>query len=280
MRLRYAGTCAVCGTALPARTTAVYSPATRSVRCVTCGVTTPPDDVVDAYEPTEPEVAAEVLQPGVAGASARRIYEQRKAKREKGIRDAHPRIGGLIMALSDDPQNTRAWNGGALGEEKLGALLDKVAAPIIRVLHDRRIPRSRANIDHLVVCRSGVLVVDAKRYTGRRPTKKVEGGFLVPRRERLLVGGRDSTSLVEGLKRQVAVVSDAVTGDALEPVRVRGFLCFVDADWPIFGGDFTIDGVEVLWAKRLLSIARSAGPLTEADVDQVARRLTAMFAPA
>ena len=41
----------VCGTALPARTTAVYLPATHSVRCVTCGVTTPPDDVVDAYEP-------------------------------------------------------------------------------------------------------------------------------------------------------------------------------------------------------------------------------------
>jgi hypothetical protein len=76
------------------------------------------------------------------------------------------------------------------------------------------------------------------------------------------------------------VVSNAVTGDALEPVRVRGFLCFVDADWPIFGGDFTVDGVEVMWAKRILGIARSSGPLTEADVDRVARRLAAVFVPA
>ena len=155
-----------------------------------------------------------------------------------------------------------------------------MASPTIRVLHDRRIPNSRANLDHLVVCPTGVLVVDAKRYAGRRPTRKVEGGFFVPRRERLLVGGRDSSSLVEGLKRQIAVVSGAVTGDALEPVRVRGFLCFVDADWPIFGGDFTIDGVEVLWAKRLLGIAAAAGPLTDADVDRVARRLAAVFASA
>ena len=41
-----------------------------------------------------------------------------------------------------------------------------------------------------------------------------------------------------------------------------GFLCFVDADRPIFGGNFTIDGVEVLWAERLLGIAAAdvAGP--------------------
>jgi hypothetical protein len=280
MRLRYAGTCAVCRTALAARTTAVYSAATRSVRCVGCEATTSTEDVVVADEPTQPGVPPEVLGTGVAGASARRIYEQRKAERERRIREAHPRIGGLILALSDDPQSTRAWNGGALGEEKLGALLDKVGSPTIRVLHDRRIPRSRANIDHLAVCPSGVLVVDAKRYAGRRPTKKVEGGFFVPRRERLLVGGRDSTALVEGVQRQVAVVSDALADELSEPVGVRGFLCFVDAEWPLFGGDFTIAGVEVLWAKRLLGIAGAPGPLTEADVDRVARRLAAVFAPA
>ena len=243
-------------------------------------MTTTPNGVVVEPVPTNPEGVPEVVEPRVAGASARRIYERRKAKREEGIRDAHPRIGGLILALTNDPQTTRAWNGGALGEEKLGALLDKVASPAIRVLHDRRIPKSRANIDHLVVCPSGVLVVDAKRYAGRRPTRKVDGGFLVPRRERLLVGGRDSTTLVEGVKRQVAVVSAALAGEAPEPVGVRGFLCFVDADWPMFGGDFAINGVEVLWAKRLLRIARADGPLAEAHVEQVTRRLSSVFTSA
>ena len=47
------------------------------------------------------------------GASAQREYERRKNKRESKIREAHPRIGGLIIALSDDPQSTTAWATGA-----------------------------------------------------------------------------------------------------------------------------------------------------------------------
>lgn len=45
---------------------------------------------------------------GVAGGSAQREYERRKDRRESRIREAHPRIGGLILALSDDPQSTKA----------------------------------------------------------------------------------------------------------------------------------------------------------------------------
>ncbi len=30
-----------------------------------------------------------------------------------------------------------------------------------------------------------------------------------------------------------------------------GVLCFVEADWPMFGGDFSVDGVDVLWPKKL-----------------------------
>jgi len=33
------------------------------------------------------------------------------------------------------------------------------------ILHDRRIPGSRANIDHIVVAPSGVWIIDAKRYS-------------------------------------------------------------------------------------------------------------------
>ena len=64
-----------------------------------------------------------------------------------------PKLGGLILALSDDPQSTRAWDTGALGEERLGNRLNELASGAIRVLHDRRIPGSRANIDHIAVAR-------------------------------------------------------------------------------------------------------------------------------
>src|SRR5699024_9308893 len=97
----------------------------------------------------------------------------------------------------------------------------------IVVLHDRRIPGSRANIDHIVVTAGGVWVIDAKRYRGR-PALRVEGGLIRPRVEKLMVGRRDCTKLVDGALKQVALVRQA-----LEGVPVTGALCFVEADWPL-----------------------------------------------
>ena len=57
---------------------------------------------------------------GIAGASALREYTRRKSRRERRIREAHPVVGGLILAVSDDTQSTRSWATGARGEELLG----------------------------------------------------------------------------------------------------------------------------------------------------------------
>ncbi|WP_204164569.1 nuclease-related domain-containing protein [Nocardioides daejeonensis] len=238
MRLRYAGTCRLCGSELPARTEAVYERSTKTVRCLTCpasnGVTPPAS------------AEAATIDPGVPGGSARREYERRQAKREERIRTKHPRLGGLILALSDDPQSTKAWDTGALGEERLGARLTELSNENLRVLHDRRIPGTKANIDHLAVTPTGVYVIDAKRYRGR-PHLKVEGGLLRPRTEKLMVGTRDRTKLVDGVLKQVDLVRRIVGDD----VPVTGVLCFIEADWPLLGGAFTTRDVDVLWPKRL-----------------------------
>ncbi len=90
-----------------------------------------------------------------------------------------------------------------MGEERLGERLNDLAADTLRVLHDRRIPRTRGNIDHLVVTPTGVYVIDAKRYRGR-PELSVDGGLVRPRVEKLLVGRRDCTTLVDGVVKQSA----------------------------------------------------------------------------
>ncbi|NYE18052.1 nuclease-related domain-containing protein [Microbacterium immunditiarum] len=82
----------------------------------------------------------------MAGASARREHARRQSNREQRIREDHPKLGGLILALTDDPQSTRAWERGAIGEELLAKRL-KDLPPNVRILHDRRIPGARANID-------------------------------------------------------------------------------------------------------------------------------------
>jgi len=186
MKLRYAGTCRLCGAELSAGIPAIYERASRTVRCVECGTDNTP-------------------AVGTAGASARREYERRRERREQRIRENHPKIGGLILALSDEPQSTRAWERGAVGEELLAQRLTELPGTF-RVLHDRRVPRGRANIDHIVVGSSGVWVIDAKRYQGKRQELKVDGGILRPRVEKLRIGGRDGTKLVEGVQSQVARV--------------------------------------------------------------------------
>lgn len=99
---------------------------------------------------------------GTAGAGARREYERRRARRETRTRERHPLLAGLILALQAPPRSETAWAVGAAGEEELAASLAR-RCPQAIVLHDRRMPRGRANIDHIAVAPSGVWVIDAKR---------------------------------------------------------------------------------------------------------------------
>lgn len=267
MKLRYPGDCRVCGVALAARQEAVYERGSGSVRCLEC----PRGSVVEvrAQRASEPPSRAQadadasgtapeqVHQNGTAGASARREYERRRATREERTRSRHPRLGGLILALSDEPQSTRAWASGAEGEAALGARLDRQASERIAVLHDRRIPGTRANIDHVVVTSGGVFVVDAKRYVDQRPELRVDGGILRPRVEHLTVGRRDRTRLVEGVLAQLERVKAALEDPLVE---VHGVLCFIEADWPLIGPWFSVRGVRVLSPRRLSRVlAEAAG---------------------
>lgn len=261
MRLRYAATCRLCGTELAARTEAIYEAETKTVRCLECNVATadvndlPGINLAGDLSPSEAT--------GTAGSSARREYERRKAKDEERLRQKWGRLGGIAVVLADERQSTKAWATGAIGEEKLGTRLDSLVSESIAVLHDRRIPGTGANIDHIVITQAGIWVIDAKRYKGR-PELKVDGGFLRPRIEKVLVGRRDCTKLVDGVRRQVDLVREVV-----DDVPVVGALCFVEADWPLIGGSFTTREVHVLWPKRLAKVLFEG---ESADLDVVAIR--------
>ncbi len=276
MRLRYAGTCAGCGAELESGTRAAYYKATKTVRCLACIESDEPvPSVAPPLDPT-PAPTLDDIETGAAGSSARREYERRSAKREARIREAHPRLGGLILALTDEPQSTTAWASGARGEELLGARLADLTQKGVRLLHDRRIPGTRANIDHIAVGPTGVHVVDAKRYKGR-PSLRVEGGLLRPRVEKLLVGSRDCTRLVEGVHKQVGLVRSALDAATLTDVPVHGTLCFIEADWPLIGGSFVIADVAVVWPKKLAERLIAPGGMSEADVETVHRALAQAF---
>lgn len=118
-------------------------------------------------------------------------------------------------------------------------------------------------------------MIDAKKYKGR-PQLKVDGGIIRARTEKLLIGSRDCTKLVDGMIKQIQVVQAVIGIDA----PVHGVLCFVEADWPIFGGAFRTRGVEVMWPKRLYPKLHEPGPITTANIGELHRRLATAFPPA
>lgn len=182
-----------------------------------------------------------------------------------------------MLAVSDDPQSTKAWAIGAAGERALGKQLDRLVNATTFVLHDRRIPPTKANIDHIVIASSGVFVIDAKKYQGR-PSLRIEGGFLRPRNEKLIVGSRDKTSLVDGIQAQVDKVRAVLESADLGDVPVSGMLCFVGADWPLIGGDFSTSGIRVLWPKKALSYVLHPG-IVDAETCARAHRALAQSFP-
>ncbi len=127
----------------------------------------------------------------------------------------------------------------------------------LSVMHDRTLPRTRANIDHLVVAPSGVWVIDAKRYKGRIERRRT--GFMGTGPSQLFVGGRNQSKLIAGMQRQLDAVRHLLEE---RDVRVSGALCFVDGDWPLLAQSFTVDGVAVHYPRSLRRVLSGDGPLS------------------
>jgi len=262
IRLRYPGVCLKCATKMPQGANAWWDPQRKTVTCRSCANSQPSDPYA------VPHVSA-----SSPGASAQREYERRSSRREERVRQDHPVLGGLILAISAEPNSTTAWSKGALGERRLGAMLDSL--PNLSVLHDRKLPQTRANIDHLVVAPSGVWVVDAKRYRGRIERRST--GFMGTGPSQLFVGGRNRSKLIDGMQSQITAVRHVLEK---HDVRVSGALCFIDGEWPLLAQSFTVDGVAVHYPKSLRRALGGEGPLGSSARANLAGLLDAKFGPA
>src|SRR5260221_14202525 len=70
------------------------------------------------------------------------------------------------FAIIRMPREARQWSTGAKGERKAGQELDSLRRRDFVLLHDRRIPGERANIDHVAIGPQGVFVIESKYLTG------------------------------------------------------------------------------------------------------------------
>jgi hypothetical protein len=231
------------------------------------------------------------------GGSAQQQYERIRDERRAELRRRRPWIVGLSLgaavvayavfeALMDTgelgvliavlmilptllpTQREAAWRRGAEGERIVGGALDALGSRGLVVLHDRLIPRSRANIDHIAVGPRAVHTIDAKRYTGR----------IEVRRGRLFVKGRDRSKLLDQARRQRVVVSDALAAGGYGDVVVTPVLCFTGVEWPLLFPPRRVGDVLLCSPKGLpralgVALQTAPSPHTKAIADHLARTL-------
>jgi Nuclease-related domain len=204
---------------------------------------------------------------GIPGASAQREYQRRRDSRQRNAtptRGLSGLIAGLLGPTAEEKRRAardNQWAIGARGEEMLAESLAR-RCPKVLVLHDRRMPGSRANIDHLAVAASGVYVIDTKRHRGKKEVRKPLFGERV-----LKIDGRDQTKLIHGLAKQVAAVEAALI-DFAPDVPTYGCLCFVAPEGllavsglPRFR-TLTINDYPLFDPRRLAKRMNGSGPLT------------------
>ena len=266
LRLRYAGRCVLCGAPLPQGAQALYHAGSKTVRCIECPDAAPGDDVGAAL--TEPQP----LDSCTAGGSAQREHDRRAAKREERVKQRFGRrFGGMILALGE-PESTSVWAKGALGERKLAEAI--AGLPDVVALHDRRVPGTRGNIDHLVIAPAGLFVVDAKHYEGRLRIRDKGGLFRTD--ERLYVGGRDCSRLADNMAWQVTAV-ETLLASVEVTMPITPVLCFIDVDWPVLFAPHLFRGVRLEDPASLRKLITATPALDAAAIDKLARILAAGF---
>jgi hypothetical protein len=235
-----------------------------------------------------------------AGASSQGEYERRRALHRERVRQRRPLVlvitaigivagiafmGSLpavgwililaaVLGASDmlfvTPNHVTAWAIGADGEARTARFLEPLRAEGFRVLHDRRIPGSRANIDHIVIGPPGVFVVETKSF----------GGQLKVRGNEVYVAGRRKTAMLEEAKREALAVQVALAPE-LEAlgIPVVPVICVHRASLPWFGAQAA--GVRIVSGKDLVKFLRKADPRqTPEAVERLANAAASRLASA
>jgi hypothetical protein len=179
-------------------------------------------------------------------------------------------LGGLAVAalvgwrLRFRPsEQARTWQRGAHGERRTARLLDRLAGDGFVVFHDLAVPGSPANVDHLVIGRSGVFVIDSRQWTGS--VHQSVDGLVWHDHYRL-----DRT--LETVRWEAQQVS------RLLGTRAAALVCVHGAH--IHGGGLEAQGVAIVPAHLLRSALGYDRVLSDADVELLATTAWTSLRPA
>lgn len=161
---------------------------------------------------------------------------------------------------------------GVVGELGVAKDLEYLAREYgLTVLHDLSIPGTTANIDHILISKKVVYVIDAKNYTGIVNIGPNRAG-----KKTLRVGGRDQSILVSKAKNYGVLVREFLESEGVK-IKVLPLLAFYQAKFhqdsatSIDGVAVNIFGIE----NELMRYANIKGP--ENDPKVVATALLSEF---
>jgi hypothetical protein len=121
-----------------------------------------------------------------------------------------------------------------------------------------------------VVAPSGIWVIDATADRGDIEQRDAGGWY--NRVQRLYVGGRDRSELIEAIQRKVDAVR-ALVADVADELSVRPALCFIAADFGLFGRPFELDDVLVTTPRRIVKTIQESAYLDAESVERIAAHL-------
>ena len=191
---------------------------------------------------------------------------------------ANERVIRLRRQLEQAERDERAWTAGAAGERLVAEKLEELTARGWRVLHDVRWPgRPKANLDHVLVGPGGVIVIDAKNWTGnvevRNGILRQNGYSRARETDAALQQGASVSALLEPQHRYLVQTWLCMAGQpelqatTTNGVKIQG-LGSLTAAMEALPSVLTPDEVETIhsYLKGLLVGSGSPSLLTTADV--------------
>ncbi|GAA2419877.1 hypothetical protein GCM10010404_92860 [Nonomuraea africana] len=157
-------------------------------------------------------------------------------------------IAAALAAAADAVRQWRthssvaAWRKGAAGERATARLLRSLELAGYTVLHDRRLPRGRANVDHLVIGPTGIFCVDSKRWD-RRTQIHGRGGTL-------FIGRQPAAKVVRPLEYEARAVTQVLRQATGRAVEVGAVVAVHGAKMPRWR-TLTVNGIPLLRARQL-----------------------------
>jgi hypothetical protein len=193
-----------------------------------------------------------------------RLYQLQSLKEQSGTKRVEG-VAGNSLATEKMRIRKEARAKGLIGEEGVGARLEELAEQFgLTVLHDLSIPGTNANIDHVLIQKKAIFVIDAKNYEGRVNIRKDAKGVM-----QLYVGGNKRTQIALKLKGYSEKIEKHLRAEGIK-VKVVPLLAFYkasfhpDSRYEINGVMVNVSGIK----NELMRFAVKNG--VEIDPDQVA----------